>query len=105
MECTICKEILSIDGSHQIDGKNYCPGCADVSSFADMCMKENINSKVKPKPQSQSQSESISKLKPTPSKQIIINYRCIKCHKDTSGNNCQHCGHLSPLSNPRRKKI
>jgi predicted RNA-binding Zn-ribbon protein involved in translation (DUF1610 family) len=96
MECTTCKQILTTDSNHQIDGKNYCPGCADVSSFADMCMKENSKSNLNFKPK-----ENIK----LPNKQIIINYRCIKCHKDTSGNNCQHCGYLSPLSNPRRKKI
>jgi hypothetical protein len=98
MECTICKQILSTDSNHHIDGKDYCPGCADVSSFADMVYtNENIKLKI-------SKKQNINSDIKLP-KEITINYRCIKCHKDTSGNNCQHCGYLSPLSNPRRKKI
>ena len=100
MNCQICDEILNTLESPQcqIDGNNYCLGCADVSSFADMIKTPSIL-KV---------SENIKenkKVSVAPSlKKSTITYKCIKCHLQTSGNNCEHCGMLSPLMAPKPKK-
>lgn len=100
MNCQICDEIVNTLESPQcqIGGNNYCLGCADVSPFADM-IKTPSTPKV---------SENIKENKkvlvaPSPKKSINT-YKCIKCHVQTSGNNCEHCGTLSPLMAPKPKK-